>query len=211
VSIEPPEPDKSIERIAVALMIGDEGLRRRVSDAVNSDERFAQAAASQVADVLVADHVLEEREWQAGLSRPDSARADFFVAGLPALVVGEQPVIEQAMRRGYAGGLLPSFTRRKLLLAIEAALHGLICTDARADAAFDDEADSELASAALTIREAEVLQQLATGASNKEIARRLNISVHTVKFHVASIAAKLGAHGRTDVVARALRSARSLI
>ncbi|WP_442000710.1 response regulator transcription factor [Microvirga sp. 2TAF3] len=57
----------------------------------------------------------------------------------------------------------------------------------------------------LTARELEVLGLLAGGASNKLIARRLGISVHTAKFHVASIAAKLDATGRTDAVAQAVR------
>ncbi|WP_444939747.1 response regulator transcription factor [Microvirga yunnanensis] len=57
----------------------------------------------------------------------------------------------------------------------------------------------------LTARELEVLRLLAEGASNKLIARRLGISFHTAKFHVASIAAKLDATGRTDAVAQAVR------
>ena len=59
--------------------------------------------------------------------------------------------------------------------------------------------------AALTPREIEVLGHLAAGASNKTIARRLGISVHTVKFHVASLLDKLDATGRTDAVAHAAR------
>jgi DNA-binding NarL/FixJ family response regulator len=50
-----------------------------------------------------------------------------------------------------------------------------------------------------------VLELLARGASNKAIARRLEITPHTAKFHVAAIVAKLGAAGRTDAVARAMR------
>jgi len=59
--------------------------------------------------------------------------------------------------------------------------------------------------AALTPREIEVLGHLAAGASNKAIARRLGISVHTVKFHVGSLLDKLDATGRTDAVAHAAR------
>jgi DNA-binding CsgD family transcriptional regulator len=59
--------------------------------------------------------------------------------------------------------------------------------------------------APLTPREVEVLNHLAEGASNKTIARRLGISVHTVKFHVASLLDKLDATGRTDAVAHAAR------
>jgi DNA-binding CsgD family transcriptional regulator len=59
--------------------------------------------------------------------------------------------------------------------------------------------------AALTPREIQVLRLLAEGVSNKSIARRLGISVHTVKFHVASLLDKFEAIGRTDAVTHALR------
>jgi DNA-binding CsgD family transcriptional regulator len=57
--------------------------------------------------------------------------------------------------------------------------------------------------ALLTPRELEVLAALAEGMTNKAIARRLNISLHTVKFHVESLFRKLGARTRTEAVARA--------
>jgi DNA-binding CsgD family transcriptional regulator len=59
--------------------------------------------------------------------------------------------------------------------------------------------------APLTPREIQVLSLLAEGASNKSIARRLGISVHTVKFHVASLLDKFEASGRTDAVTHAVR------
>jgi DNA-binding CsgD family transcriptional regulator len=57
----------------------------------------------------------------------------------------------------------------------------------------------------LTPRELEVLALLAEGMSNKAIARRLGISVHTAKFHVGALIDKLDAVGRTDAVAHAAR------
>jgi DNA-binding NarL/FixJ family response regulator len=57
----------------------------------------------------------------------------------------------------------------------------------------------------LSPRELEVLALLAEGAPNKVIARRLDVSVHTAKFHVASIIAKLNAANRTDAMATAMR------
>ena len=57
----------------------------------------------------------------------------------------------------------------------------------------------------LTPRERDVLTLMAEGASNKTIAKRLGISVHTAKFHVGSILDKLDATGRTDAVAHAAR------
>jgi DNA-binding CsgD family transcriptional regulator len=58
---------------------------------------------------------------------------------------------------------------------------------------------------ALTARELEVLSLLAEGASNKLIARRLGISTHTAKYHVASLLEKLDAVSRPDAVANAAR------
>jgi DNA-binding CsgD family transcriptional regulator len=57
--------------------------------------------------------------------------------------------------------------------------------------------------ALLTPRELEVLAALAEGLTNKAIARRLDISLHTVKFHVESLFRKLGARTRTEAVAKA--------
>jgi DNA-binding NarL/FixJ family response regulator len=57
----------------------------------------------------------------------------------------------------------------------------------------------------LTPRESEVLQMLASGLGNKEIAARLAISEHTVKFHVAAILGKLGAASRTQAVSLGIR------
>lgn len=63
----------------------------------------------------------------------------------------------------------------------------------------------------LTQREREVIALLAEGASNKLIARRLDISVHTAKFHVAAILEKLGAVNRTDAIAIAMREGLVLV
>jgi DNA-binding CsgD family transcriptional regulator len=77
-----------------------------------------------------------------------------------------------------------------------------------------EQADAELiapgeppreAGVALTPRELEVLALVAEGASNKAIARKLSISVHTVKFHIASLLDKLDAEGRAEAVAQGAR------
>ncbi|MBK7449511.1 MAG: response regulator transcription factor [Anaerolineales bacterium] len=56
----------------------------------------------------------------------------------------------------------------------------------------------------LTAREKEVLQQMAEGLANKQIALALGISEHTVKFHLSALYAKLGAAGRTEAVKRGI-------
>jgi two-component system, NarL family, response regulator YdfI len=57
----------------------------------------------------------------------------------------------------------------------------------------------------LTPREIEVLRMMAEGLGNKEIAVRLGISDHTVKFHISSILAKVGASSRTEAVTLGIR------
>jgi DNA-binding NarL/FixJ family response regulator len=186
-------------RIAVALAIDDVVLRARALRALeHAPERLVAAMGEESADVLLADHLLRSHQ-----------RA----SAVPVLLVAEKTIIDEGLRQGYCGGVLPSFSDEKLKVAIEAAALGLICTEpgAQRGSALDDDRDEDPAPPALTVREAEVLQHLVSGASNKEIARRLDISVHTAKFHVASIVSKLGATGRTDAVARALRLTRAMI
>jgi DNA-binding CsgD family transcriptional regulator len=67
-------------------------------------------------------------------------------------------------------------------------------------------ADENTAAAGLlTPREVEILAALGEGSSNKEVARRLGISTHTVKFHLESIFDKLGASSRAEAVTKGLR------
>jgi DNA-binding CsgD family transcriptional regulator len=83
---------------------------------------------------------------------------------------------------------------------------GMASTEDEFAAPTDDGVHSAaMSSTHLTAREREVLALLAEGASNKTIARRLGISVHTVKFHVGSLLEKLDATGRTDAVTHAAR------
>jgi DNA-binding CsgD family transcriptional regulator len=97
------------------------------------------------------------------------------------------------------------------LAAILSAVAGirLAAPDEPADAALVGSAIAEThrgnAETVLTPREQQVLLLLVEGLSNKAIARRLGISVHTAKFHVGQLLDKLDATGRTDAVAHAAR------
>ena len=107
-----------------------------------------------------------------------------------------------------ARGLLPRHTGTESLLAtVTAVSQGMVV--------LDPDLASVLAPSAgqlpvgppieLTPRERDVLTLLAEGLPNKSIAHRLNISEHTVKFHVNSLFSKLGAGSRTEAVITATR------
>jgi DNA-binding NarL/FixJ family response regulator len=100
---------------------------------------------------------------------------------------------------------LPAGARlEEIAAALRAAASGLtVLTRQQAKRTFRSVSTIEESPAeaeSLTSRETEVLQMMAAGLGNKEIADRLNISPNTAKFHVKQILAKLGAGTRTEAV-----------
>jgi DNA-binding NarL/FixJ family response regulator len=93
-----------------------------------------------------------------------------------------------------------------LAAAIHAVGRGLAVLDpALAPGLFTIDPGSAAPAEALTPREMDVLRLLAEGLPNKVIAQRLEISEHTVKFHVNALLGKLNAQSRTEAVVRATR------
>jgi DNA-binding NarL/FixJ family response regulator len=99
---------------------------------------------------------------------------------------------------------------RQIDAAIRAVAAGLIVRAPARENGFGAMRESE-GHALLTPRELEVLAALAEGMTNKAIARRLEISLHTVKFHVESLFRKLGARTRTEAVVKAAERRRNEI
>jgi two-component system, NarL family, response regulator YdfI len=116
----------------------------------------------------------------------------------------------EALRAGVRAILPSDVSPGHLIAALQAAVAGLVVLHpsdvgtALVSAAPVSQPVAELLEP-LTRREGEVLQMLASGLGNKEIAARLSISDHTVKFHVASILGKLGASSRTEAVSLGIR------
>jgi DNA-binding NarL/FixJ family response regulator len=134
------------------------------------------------------------------------------------IALERQPSVERkTAKSANADAVLPADAPEELVAAAERltaagyrisrADDGADFTDAGHNEADEDiEADQDGEDVpALSPRELQVLALLAEGAPNKVIARRLDISVHTAKFHVASIIAKLNAVNRTDATATAMR------
>lgn len=167
----------------------------------------AQSGLESPLDVLVAE---------ADTLADQSAREamDWAELGGPVVLLVRNPaaeVLADALRAGVKAVLPSSLPGPEIVKAIEAVAGGLVVMDAPGvDALL--RASSTVSTGnvkglieALTPREIEVLQLLAAGLGNKEIASRLGISDHTVKFHVASVMGKLGASSRTEAVTLGIR------
>jgi len=149
------------------------------------------------------------------LALPSSAvgRALEIVRGLPSVeavvLLAPEPAAAwpQARRLGVRAVLRDDATAEEIAAAIGAARAGLLALhpDALAGAAAPRATAPRGGAAALTPREIEILEMMAEGMSNRTIAGRLGISSQTVKFHVASILAKLGAASRTEAVTFGVR------
>jgi two-component system nitrate/nitrite response regulator NarL len=143
-------------------------------------------AADLAARVALSGHTLAE-----------PAEAELFLADTGSALPAEAP----ALRIGPGGSIPADLSPAQLDAALRATAVGLRVSLPTPQDGFLAAEPRPL----LTPRELEVLGRLGEGLSNKEVARRLGISAHTVKFHLEAIFEKLGATTRADAVARGLR------
>ncbi len=169
---------------------------------VRSDSRLALAGAGGIEDL---ERTIVDANADVLLS---CDRARERQSDLPTVAIVDDPQDAWARatfddeRSGFAllgNDASPS----EIVAAIVAVAAGLIAVQPRTLAR--DDARGAPQTERLTPREHDVLGELARGIPNKTIAADLGISEHTVKFHVASIFAKLGAASRTEAVAQGVR------
>ncbi len=174
---------------------------------------LAQQVAQRAPDVVLVDV-------------PDG-RAARALAGLgdhpppPALVVladdARSALAVGRLRPGVRAVLPRAASPAEIVAAVHAAALGLAVfhpdglAALRSTAVAPARTDPDVLDQPLTPRETEILAMMAEGLGNKRIATRLAISSHTVKFHVASILAKLGAQSRTEAVTIGVRRGLILI
>lgn len=120
------------------------------------------------------------------------------------------PLGVELLRRGGRAILPRHASGEEIVAAIEAVATGLVVLHPEAitslrSATLARPGAAAVADQALTAREIEILSLIAEGLGNKAIAVRLRISNHTVKFHIASIFAKLNAGSRTEAVTLGVR------
>ena len=183
-------------------IVGEAATGREVLDQVAKRDPDVLLLDLEMPDV---DGVSVLRQLREGSSR---ARAVVFT------VFDTDDRIIAAVEAGAAGYLLKGAPRSEIFAAVRVVhaggslLEPVVASkvlrhvrDARARAG-----DAERAVSPLTAREQNVLELMARGRTNKQIAAALSITERTVKFHVSSIFAKLGAGNRADAVSRALQA-----
>ena len=177
-------------------------------EVVGTAATLAQAknmVATTAPDVVLLDHRLPDGLGVDSISDLQAIRPESYIVVLTA--AAEDSMLVAATEAGCAGFILKTSPLDELVSAVRTAAAGEIMVSSdllsrllnRLHHQDDKPADE------LTSREREILQLIAEGLTNNAIATRLFISVNTVRNHVQSILAKLGAHSKLEALSMAIR------
>ncbi|MBC7247502.1 MAG: response regulator transcription factor [Actinobacteria bacterium] len=177
-----------------------------VGEAANGDEAVARAKALKP-DVVLMDISMPGMNGITATRLIKKALPDTKVIMLTML--DQEGYVYESVKAGATGYLLKNAGLEELVKAVKEVHRGGATLHPDAQAQLLKEylylARSNRETYGLSEREMEILQLLADGLSNKEIADRLFISIQTVKTHITHIFEKLGVSDRTEAVAAALR------
>ncbi len=202
-------PDPLQELAAPAartLVVGEDPLVRE-SVVRRMRGRAAEAAASAVVEAAARARA-EVILWDLGPSAAGATSAQFDTIEVPVIALA--PADAKALpllSAGAAAVLRRDASAEALRSAVDSVNQGLRVID---PALLEIPARTSTPTAArgateLTPREHDVLELLAVGLSNKQIAAKLGISSHTAKFHIGAILSKMDAATRTEAVVRAVQ------
>lgn len=197
------------------LVIGDDALARAgLAVLLESQPGLAivgQASGEEDIGALLESHAPAVALWDLGWS-PEALRDRLAKAGESAaaivVLLGNEDLAGEVLQAGARAVLPRDIDGPALADALRAVERGLLVIHSSFAPylASSGPLDNEVPLEELTPRELEVLQHLAEGLSNRAIAHALQISEHTVKYHVNAILGKLGARSRTEAAIRAARA-----
>ncbi|WP_257385491.1 response regulator transcription factor [Tahibacter caeni] len=190
--------DHPLLREGIAGVLDGEDDLQLVAEAADGDEAIAAFRAHRP-DVTLMDLQMPRR---SGVDAILAIRAEFPDARIIVLTTyaGDVQAL-RALQAGAQGYLLKSSLRKELVDTVRSVMAGR----RRIAAEVACEIAAHAGDAPLSAREIEILRGVAAGNSNKVVAARLGISEETVKAHMKSILAKLGANDRTHAVTIGLR------
>jgi DNA-binding NarL/FixJ family response regulator len=190
--------DHSVVRMGLEALISTEPGLAVVGHAADGNEAVLQYRRLKP-DVVLMDLLMPQMTGTQALAH---IRTEFPAARILILSTSDgDDDVYRALQAGASGYILKSSPGEQLIPAIRAVMRG--------EKWIPPEIARSLANRSLreelSPREIQVLHELASGGSNKEIASVLNITEHTVKAHIKNILAKLPARDRTEAVTVALQ------
>jgi DNA-binding NarL/FixJ family response regulator len=196
------------------IVVGDDPLARAgLANLLTEVDVVAQIATDdsvlEAFQAYAPDAILWDLGWNMESSKWRERLSDLSDSGASVVtLLPENSHAPMALSAGARGLLSRDADPASILAALNAVNHGLMAVDPALGGGLLSNTDETAAFQLeeLTKREHEVLELLAEGLSNRSIAYRLEISEHTVKFHVNAILRKMGAQSRTEAVVRATRS-----
>jgi len=191
-----------------ALLAGQQGLEI-VAEAADGRECI-QLAEEHTPDVVMMDIAMPKMN---GIEATRRILAERPSTGVVILSMHQdESYVLQSLSAGAKGYLLKDSPREDIVEAIRAAAQGRAFLSRKVSRLLQEEHIEALRSKGLddtfdllTDREREILQLLAEGRSNKEVANLLNISPTTVETHRGHILRKLSLHGTADLILYAVR------
>jgi DNA-binding NarL/FixJ family response regulator len=201
--------DQALFREALATLLSAQPDIEVVAEAANGDEALRMAVL-QRPDIILMDLRMPVLDGVSATRRLHEQMPDCRVIVLTTF--DDDELVFEGLRAGAVGYLLKDVSSEKLFEAIHSAARGeyflLPSITAKVMAEFSrlprpSHAQVDSVIEPLSPRELEILGMIAGGASNKEIAHRLVIAEGTVKNHVTSILAKIGARDRMQAVLKA--------
>ena len=194
--------DHSVVRRGLRMFLEDDPAIDIIGEAADGEEAVRLATESRP-DVVLMDLLLPKLDGITATERIRQALPDTQVIALTSVL--EDASVVGAVKAGAIGYLLKNAEADELLSALHAAADGQVRLSPEASKRLMHEVRAPQSPEVLTERETEVLRLLAKGKANKEIARELKVSEHTVKSHVHSVLAKLGVLSRTQAAMYAAR------
>jgi DNA-binding NarL/FixJ family response regulator len=190
--------DHPLLRSGIGALIATQPDMRLIAEAANGNEAV-QLYREHRPDVTLMDLQMPD---MSGLDAIIAIKSEDFAARIIVLTTYSGDVLAQrALKAGAHAYVLKSLVRTEILDTIRLVNAGekRIQADVAADMA------KHTADAALTSREIQVLQLVASGCANKAISAQLDINEETTKTHIKKILAKLGARDRTHAVSLGLK------